>query len=382
MKRIILLLIPLVLMLCSFTENAEIAPNENYCLQIRAKTPFYASSEYQFEEEIKKIEDELHALIPSDARDILTSLLGGEAETGRELLAEIIDGEIKRQVLLLIAVSLILTLAEGIADTLGVLSGGAMAALSLFRVLPFAVILSEAVRSVAGSLAVGSEFFSGLIPLLTALITLGGGLNLSSAAGAGMSVGLGFVSSFLGENLLPLAMAIFSLSLVSSFDTGGAVCALSGSFKSIFYYILGISSAVTVGILTLQTSFGAVSDSLVLRGAKYAVSGMLPVVGNMISGALGTLASGVRMLSKSFGTLSSAVIIIYMGSPILKLLIYRFAIGVSLSLSSTLGGRRSIRELESLRGALDCIIAVLASSALIYLFEIMIITKNLAEVMV
>ena len=43
MKRIILLLSPLFLMLCSFVHNAENNKIENYYLQITAKTSFFDS---------------------------------------------------------------------------------------------------------------------------------------------------------------------------------------------------------------------------------------------------------------------------------------------------------------------------------------------------
>jgi stage III sporulation protein AE len=135
-----------------------------------------------------------------------------------------------------------------------------------------------------------------------------------------------------------------------------------------------------VAILGAQTFITAASDSLAIRGAKYAISGMIPVVGGTVSGVLGMLISGVKLLSGSIGAISVAVLLSFMGAPLIQLLFYRLCIGACVIITSFSGASFGERFFSSVKGAIDCLIAVLTSSLMIFILEIIILTVNLNNI--
>ena len=168
----------------------------------------------------------------------------------------------------------------------------------------------------------------------------------------------------------------FSLSMVSALDTGGITDGAVKGIRGIFNFLIGLSSLFIVGILGAQTLIAVSADNLAIKSAKYALSGMIPVVGGMVSGALTTLISGVKLLSSTVGAVSVIALFSVVGVPLVRLLFFRFCLFLCITVSSFSGGGFGARLFTSMRGALDTLIAVFASSTLIYALEIIIVTAS------
>ena len=101
----------------------------------------------------------------------------------------------------------------------------------------------------------------------------------------------------------------------------------------------------------------------------------------MVSGALGALISGVKLLSSTVGVVSVVAILSVISLPLIKLLFFRFCLFVCITVSSFSGGSFGAKFFGSVRGALDTLIAVYASSSLIYVLEIIIVTGSIRGAM-
>ena len=383
MKKVLfLLIIPLVISCCSFVRNnPEYYAYENKYLQNGALKSDNDNVNTEIDEIVDGLHENFYNLIPDDTSDFIEMIKTGAGikEVLSFLLGDFLFG-FKKYFFLLVFSTVVFLVVEFLLSDLGQSMDSARAAICAVLILPISSSVCDMISLVSESISYAGEFFTGLIPLITSVCSLYGGVNLSSAAGVGMGVGLAFVSVFLCENILSVALGIFSLSLISSFDTGHIIARVCKNVKSLFTTILGISTLLVVGILAMQTVFASISDSLIFRGAKYAVAGMVPIVGNVISGALGTLASGVKIMSKTIGMVSTVTFIFFMGAPLLKLIFYRLGLGACIVLASISGAEYWSGVLESLKNAIDSVIAVIASALLIYSFEILIVTKNIAEV--
>jgi stage III sporulation protein AE len=164
--------------------------------------------------------------------------------------------------------------------------------------------------------------------------------------------------------------------LIASFDTGQGISSVSRGIRGWFSFLIGLSSFVFVTVLAFQNLIVASKDTVILRSAKYAISGMIPIVGSTVSGALATLISGVKYLSVSIGAVSVLVILSVMGAPLITLLFYRLCMGACITLTSFSGASYAERFFTSLRGAIDTVIAVLASSVMVYVLQIIVFMKS------
>ncbi len=244
---------------------------------------------------------------------------------------------------------------------------GLIASVSLGAgLLPLFVSLSEAISE-------ASAFFSSFIPIATA-VSLGSGASLTASAGA---VGMGFTLSVVGGTggmaMITISSLCLALGMIS--PLGSLECAsLLRSLRSLFFRVLGLFTAILVGSLSLQSVLTAAADSAALRSARYVASGMIPIVGTTVAGALSTLVSGMSYVKSVVGVGAVLVIASVFLPPLITLLLYRLAIGIASSVSESLSG--SNEPFSSVCSALDMLTTVYSLSALIYIFEIVLFIKG------
>lgn len=234
--------------------------------------------------------------------------------------------------------------------------------------------LSPLFESVRTSLDELSSFFTSLIPVAVGVTALGGGASSSAVQAAGMYTTVALVGRVASELLLPIAGFGLAISLLSSFGSG-SVGALSRGIKSLFMWLVGILTALIGGTLSLQTMISAAQDSAAMRAARYMASGLIPVVGSTVSGALSTLAAGVGYAKGIIGGGAILALISLVLAPLLTLLIYRFALALAGVLADYLDARSAASIFSAFRFSLDMLIAVFSLSSIIYILEIILFVK-------
>lgn len=393
MKRIffvIALVFLCVAFLCSFSPVG--CKYENISLQNSDKKAVFEYETASSENDIKENIDNRLEDIFSDFKDFVPDGVPTDIDdlAGAVGIKEVIDyitsllhdgtGAV-RDFCLFIGIALLFCLAEILSDDMGESASSVRAGVAFVLSVPMLHTAGELIASVSRSIADGAEFFGEIIPILSSVAALGTGGLTAGCATATMSFSLSFVSEILVKNLFPAAALIFVASMLSGIDTGQGISALAKGIRGWFNFLIGLTSLLIAATLGAQTLITASRDSLAIRGAKYAISGMIPVVGGTVSGALTMLISGVKLLSGSIGVISVAALLSFMGAPLIKLLFYKLCLGACVILTSFSGASFGERFFNSLKGAVDCLIAVLTSSLMVFILEIIILTASLNNIM-
>ncbi len=234
--------------------------------------------------------------------------------------------------------------------------------------------LSGIFAEVSETLLSVSEFFSSMIPIAVGVTSLGGGAATAGVQAAGMYTTVSLVGRAASGLLLPIAGFGFSMSLLSAFGSEG-VSSLSKGIKSLFMWLIGILTALIGGTLSLQTMISAAADSAAMRAARYMASGLIPVVGSTVSGALSTLAAGISYAKGVIGAGAILVIISIVLAPLVSLLAYRLALSLASMLAEMVGAGSAVRIFTAFRFSLDTLTAVYALSSIIYILEIILFAK-------
>jgi stage III sporulation protein AE len=245
---------------------------------------------------------------------------------------------------------------------------GIMSSMAVFQ------IVSSLVNEVLGSLDKISSFFSSFIPISVALTALGGGESTAVVQGSGMYISLSLLSR-LGGGVFSSVCAFGLASALLSPLGGQIISSISSAVRSIFTRTLGIFTAIITAAFSLQTLVSSSADSATMRAARYMASGLIPVVGSTVSGALSTLASGMSYAKGIIGGGAIAVILFFAISPLVVLLLYRLSLTVAITLSQMLSADCGV-IFTAYRSALDMALALYALSTLIYLFEIIVFIKS------
>ena len=214
------------------------------------------------------------------------------------------------------------------------------------------VVVFGSVRPVIDSVSMGvselSSFFASLIPITVGLTSLGGAVTTASVQATGMYTALSAVSGIGCRIFLSMSSFGLAMSLASAVGTD-AISSVCKGLRALFNWVTGIFTALLTAAFSLQTLVASSSDSASMRAVKYAASGLIPVVGSTVSGAISTLASGVAY-AKSIVGVGAVAVIIYMAiSPLVLLLLYRLALSLSIILADFSGGGVASRIFTSYR---------------------------------
>lgn len=355
---------------------------DNNSLQKERQTASGKTNDYGFSDELSDVMEQFYELIDGIGTDNLTVEIGVEGAIAS--LVSLLRGEQGRIgvfLLMLFGASLLLLVGERLGDCFGDSRHLALAGVGAVLSIPIVSRLADLVFSVRDGLIGATELFSGLIPIFGAISAISGATTTSFAQSAGMTVTLSVCSVIIKDGLLPAVMLMLALGLLTSFDIGGLVAPVAKGIKGAFTFILGAVTTATAGALALQSVISNAQDSMALRGAKFAVSGMIPMVGGSVSSALGALASGVNIARGTVGATSLTLLISILAAPLAELLLVRVCFRLCISFLEMTGGVLGAKILSSLQGVLDALISVLAFSGLIFSLEVIIFLKlGVAEI--
>ena len=89
--------------------------------------------------------------------------------------------------------------------------------------------------------------------------------------------------------------------------------------------------------LSAQSVLTSTADSLGMKGIKYAVTQMIPVVGGAISGTLGTVGGGIGMLRRVTGISGLILVGLLLLPTLVQLFLFRICYQAGAALASMLG---------------------------------------------
>ena len=352
MKRILKLFIVLVTVV-AFSLSVSAAEADKYIAQLGDILPEQASG-------------------VTDPETLVSSVSAGALL--RELFDVLTDrrGEIFSFFLLLLGVCTLSSVAsfvpEGMREMTECGVGLVSSALIVDRVIS---VFSETLSSLSSL----GEFFSAAAPIMASISLAGGGTGTAAVEVSGITLAVSFVGGVLCSALSVAVGFLLSMGMLSAFGDPG-VCSLTTGAKNVFMWLVGISTVVIMGTFSLQSVVAAAADSAAMRSVKYAASGMIPIVGSTVSGALSTLASGLSYAKSVVGAGAIAVIVGGAISPLAVLLLYRLAFTVASRLCDAFSPTRGSAMLRGFSGALDALIAVYSLSMLVYIFELILLMKS------
>ena len=342
----------------------------------------FAVSSSAVEEDI--LED-FYSAVPNEYSELcdgdeLISNIGFEAIVA-DVLAALSDtsGAVASFFMLLFGFSVLIVASCG-ASELGIVPKttvgpvGEAAACSIASAVIFSS-LCGVTDTVRDSIVAISDFFGSLLPILTAISTASGAVSSAAVQATNMNITLAIVGRVCVDGLLPLSFSLFALALVSSLG-GGGIASVAKGIKSIFMWGVGIACAVSSAAVAMQSVVASASDSAALRAARYAASGLIPIVGSTVASALGTLSGGLAFIKSTVGATSIAVILSLALAPLLSLLLYRLAFSVCIIFLEFLDSMGGVRCFSAFRSALDAIISVYALSVLLCTVELVIFIKS------
>ena len=200
-----------------------------------------------------------------------------------------------------------------------------------------------------------------MIPVMGGLYAMGG--NLGEAA-AGSELVLVFLSvcEYVSATVTPPVCALcMAFALMDAFGTSVSLSPLAARIKGCYTGILGLLTFLVSLALSAQSVITSRADTLGMKGIKYAVGQMLPVVGGAVAGTLGSVADGISALRGVCGVSGIILLVLLLLPALIKLLLGRFSLSLVSTVASILGcdgEAKLLTEMASLYGYLAAAVAI------------------------
>lgn len=273
---------------------------------------------------------------------VLLNAIGLHLKEGLSLLSVLMG------ILLLAAV--LRTLSNAVGHTGGKLFSFCMK-LSLY--VAMLAITAGMIQTVTGYLHQLMQLTSALLPLVGVLYVSGGQVT-QAAISEGILVTHLTIMQYIGTQVTPPVCSLcLAMSFFDGLNTQVHTAALSTWIKKTYTSLLGVITFLLSTSLGMQSILAARADTLRMRGVKYAVGNMIPVVGGAISGTLGTVATGVATLRSICGVSGLILLGLLLLPVLVELLLFRQVIHIASVFASMLscdGEARLLGEMAGLYG--------------------------------
>ena len=296
------------------------------------------------------------------------SFAQGAAEIVKVSLAELggkVRGGIRSGVLLL-GTALACGLAQTAREELG--GGG----LDVTRLAGVSAVTAIAAADVSALLGLGSQalkdmdaFSKLLLPTVTAACAAAGKPAAAAARQAAVLLFLGLLLTLADLFILPLVYAYVAAQAAGAAMGNGGLKRLGGLLK---WIATGLLSLLVTGFVLYLSITGAVAgnaDVMVQKAAKTAISGMIPVVGGILSDAAEAVVAGAGILRGTVGVTGLLAVLAICLTPFLRLGAQYLVYKVAAALTSTILPGPIADLIDSIGSAFALVLAMVGGGGMI-----------------
>lgn len=181
-------------------------------------------------------------------------------------------------------------------------------AASLVAALGIIIPLSSCVTRAVSTINISCNFITALIPVLAAIITVSGNPTLALTYNS-LSFAAAQVVSRLGEEAIrPVIQVVMSLSIISSVSQSADISKIVEFAKKTVIFIMSFSATVFVTMLSIKGMLAASADNVAVRGIRFLIGNMIPVVGGAVSDAYLSIVGTLSLVKNTVGVFAVAAV--------------------------------------------------------------------------
>lgn len=164
-----------------------------------------------------------------------------------------------------------------------------------------------------------TEYGKIILPVLTASLAAQGAATASTVLYTGTAIFSAVLNTAVSRILIPLLYMFLCICVANSVLSEGILKRIREFLKWVMTWSLKIILYVFTGYMTITGVISGTVDASALKATKLAISGAVPVVGNILADASETILISAGLVKNSVGAYGLAVIISLLIGPFLKI---------------------------------------------------------------
>lgn len=332
---------------------------------------FLAVPVYADEPDIPDVPEAAQAYMPSDTESFSEGLL----YVLRSVL-ETIHPEMKQAsaaALSVIVISILTGVLSSLSDQHQMatnLSG--ILAVSLVLIEPSNIMIqlgSQTIRQI-------SEYGKLLLPVMAGALAAEGGITTATALYAGTAFFDSILSGVIVRIGIPLVYIFLVLSIARHVTQQPLIMKAQKLVKWAITWSLKIILYVFTGYMAITGVVSGTTDAAALKATKLTISGMVPVVGNILSDASEAILVSAKLMKNAAGTYGLIAFAAILAAPFIKIGIQYLFLKLSAALCSSFSTKPISGITEDFSSAMGFTLAMTGSVCLFQLISIICFMKG------
>ena len=262
------------------------------------------------------------------------------------------------------AVLLVVSLLEQFSTDSGwVLDFGAAVGISLLLLgtsTSMIRVASDTVREL-------SEYGKLLLPVMTAAMSAKGGVTSATALYAGTVTLNTVVASLISQILVPAVYVFLALGIAHSASGDAAVGKIADLVKNLSAKALRVALYLFTGFLGITGVVSGTADAAALKAAKLSISGMVPVVGGILSDASEAVLLGAGVVMNGVGIYGLVVIAAIWIAPFLRIGVLYLMLKLTSAVCAGFSLKRAGKLVEGYCTAMGLLLAMIGTMSILLL---------------
>lgn len=212
-----------------------------------------------------------------------------------------------------------------------------------------------------------SDYGKLLIPVMTSAMAAGGGITASAALYLGTAFFDSVLSTAISALLIPLIYVLLALSAANSALGDDLLKQMKDFVKWLVTWALKTILYVFTAYMGITGVISGTTDAAAMKAAKLTISGVVPVVGGILSDASEAVLVGADTVRNSVGIYGLlAVLAIWIG-PFLQIGIHYLTLKLTGAVCGIFGSKGTVGLIHDFTGAMGLLLAMTGSVCLMLL---------------
>ena len=214
-----------------------------------------------------------------------------------------------------------------------------------------------------------SQYGKLLMPPLTAALAAQGGITTSAALYAGTMLFDGILSGIITQVLMPLVYLFLALSIAKTASGNLLLKQFRDTVKWLMTWLLKIVLYVFTGYISLTGVISGPTDAAALKAAKLTISGVVPVVGGILSDASEAILVSAGAVKNSIGLYGMFAVLAIWMDPFLKIGTHYLMLKMTAGISGIFGIKETMELIQDFSTALGYLLAMTGAVCLMLLIS-------------
>ncbi len=221
-----------------------------------------------------------------------------------------------------------------------------------------------------------SEYGKLLLPVMTAAMAAQGGAVTSAALYTATAFFSSVLSSAVAKLLVPMVYIYLVLSVVNSAAGDELMKKLKDFVKWLMTWGLKIVLYIFTGYISITGVISGATDQAALKATKLTISGMVPVIGGILSDASETVLVGAGVVKNAAGVYGMFAVLALVIGPFLKIGAHYLLLKLTGAISGLFADKKVTGIIEDFTGAMGLLLAMTGSLCLMLLISVVCFMKG------